>query len=481
MNLPISFDDVFVISDLHLGGREGFQVFDQGELLAAFINFLRELPKKRRVALVINGDMVDFLAERPGGSGRYFAPEGAVGEMERIAADPSFLPVWKALAAFCRRPGRRLVVTLGNHDLELALPWVRTRLVDLLTGGHASARGRFLLSLGPEGFLCRVGGRRVLAVHGNEVDSWNVTDHRRLGQIARDHHRGREIEPWIPNAGTQLVIDVINHIKTRQVFIDLLKPEDEVAARVAYAVDPDQGDKIRGILRAAARRWRDGARMGFDLLGHDGEESQPSNRTETLVPSEGNQLSRAWLSRVEGRFTEGATPFDLVGEADRDRALGWFDPLFEAFGFTDEEEALRRRLQNVRSDNTFALDRPGEIDRALDRLVSPRIDFLVTGHTHLERVLSRPRGLYLNTGTWIPLLRLRTEHLRDRTSFAATLRQLVTNDKELWQRRGLLERKPAVAHIRLAPEGRVRAGLYRVVEDGGIALRALGQEWEDPQ
>ena len=57
------FDELYVISDLHIGGQPGFQIFDQGDLLSRFIDYVTARPGK--VGLVINGDSVDFLAEAP--------------------------------------------------------------------------------------------------------------------------------------------------------------------------------------------------------------------------------------------------------------------------------------------------------------------------------------------------------------------------------------------------------------------------------
>src|SRR5258707_670076 len=110
-----------------MGGSEpGSQIFDSGPELAKLIDLLRTKPGK--VALVINGDMVDFLAE-PGA--KAFDPDGAIQKLDRIAGDIAFAPVWKALRKLVRTKGRRLIITLGNHDVELALPWVREHLLDL--------------------------------------------------------------------------------------------------------------------------------------------------------------------------------------------------------------------------------------------------------------------------------------------------------------------------------------------------------------
>ena len=65
---------------------------------------------------------------------------------------------------------------------------------------------------------------KVVCVHGNEVDSWNVADYERLRRIGRDYQFGVSVEGWTPNAGAQMVIEVMNQIKRDYPFVDLLKP-----------------------------------------------------------------------------------------------------------------------------------------------------------------------------------------------------------------------------------------------------------------
>ncbi|HEY2737843.1 MAG TPA: metallophosphoesterase, partial [Thermoanaerobaculia bacterium] len=169
MNPVPRFDEVHVISDLHLGGRAGFQIFNTTAELVRLIDFLRNESAEKSLALVINGDMVDFLAETPA---RYFDPLGAVEKLDNIVFNPVFAPVWEALRQFVRTSNRSLVINLGNHDLELALPWVREHLLDVLADYDLRARGQITLVLDGTGFRCQVGRARILCVHGNEVDPW---------------------------------------------------------------------------------------------------------------------------------------------------------------------------------------------------------------------------------------------------------------------------------------------------------------------
>jgi len=197
MDLSLAeFDELHIISDLHLGGRPGFQIFGSTEELAWLIDDLRQRPPECRIALVINGDFVDFLAQPPA---LPFDPEGAADKLAAIAEDSAFKPIFCALRTFTATENRQLIVNLGNHDLELALPWVREALTTILSGGDRAARGRITLAFDGSGVLVSVGQARVLCVHGNEVDAWNVTDHEQVRRIGRDFLHGRGVEPWIPN------------------------------------------------------------------------------------------------------------------------------------------------------------------------------------------------------------------------------------------------------------------------------------------
>ncbi|MEM7352564.1 MAG: metallophosphoesterase, partial [Acidobacteriota bacterium] len=307
------FDEVHSVSDLHFGGTPGFQIFNLGATLAKLIDHLRQQPKGRQIALVINGDFVDFLAEAPS---MPFDPEGAIAKLDRIAADPAFEPVFAALRRFTRTPDRHLVIALGNHDLELALPWVRERLVELLSVGRASARGRIVLSFDGAGFLCDIGGKRALFVHGNEVDTWNLCDYEHLRRIGRDLTQGNRVEDWNPNAGSRMVIEVMNGIKRDYPFIDLLKPETEAAVPMLLALDPKLAKKIPQVLKVVGRRtWDAGRRRAGFLSGDDVDEDRDGNAEMQRILQRSFTLSDEdvdldeMLDRVDERMASGEDPF----------------------------------------------------------------------------------------------------------------------------------------------------------------------------
>ena len=68
--VTMNYDELYVVSDLHMGGEikvkngvtKNLQIFNKGDQLADFIKYLTQIDDKK-VGLVLNGDIVDFLAE----------------------------------------------------------------------------------------------------------------------------------------------------------------------------------------------------------------------------------------------------------------------------------------------------------------------------------------------------------------------------------------------------------------------------------
>jgi UDP-2,3-diacylglucosamine pyrophosphatase LpxH len=434
------FDELYVISDLHLGGPRGFQIFNSGVELARLIRHLRAAKPRRRVALLINGDFVDFLAERPS---KHFDPAGAAAKLTRITEDPAFSDTFEALREFVAARNRHLVLNLGNHDLELALPWVRAHLLTLLAGDNDAARGRITLAFDGAGFLCRVGGAEVMCVHGNEVDDWNLANYEVIRRFGMEVLQGRPVESWIPNAGSQLVIDVMNEIKGRFPFVDLLKPETSGVLPILYALAPEQGDKLNAIAATFARLGFDKLRRMTGFLGAEDEEEAaalPASAALALpdaaasthtgpngLPAatrrevDGRKLAARMLAEAEERMHKGVDPLSLVAADRRGQYLGWTEAVMKLVRGESKPEVLREALEKLREDRSFDFGEEDVTFKRLDERISGNAEFVVAGHTHLERALRRKvgRGYYFNSGTWARLVRLEPEVLADAQRFAA--------------------------------------------------------------
>src|SRR5262249_39609660 len=175
---------LFVISDLHLGGEEGFQMCSEKgrQRLEEFLRWVgTQRADSRATRLVIAGDIVDFLAERDA-SGAFSAfnldEETALGKLNRILKRTD--AIWAALAQLAR-DGVGLTALLGNHDLELSFPALRARLVEKLGG----ARVDYVYD--NEAFTAG----RLLVEHGNRYDGFNQVDHDALRRL-RSHLSRRE-------------------------------------------------------------------------------------------------------------------------------------------------------------------------------------------------------------------------------------------------------------------------------------------------
>lgn len=482
-----SFDELHVISDLHIGGATGFQIFDQGELLAGLIDHLRERSPRDQLALLINGDFVDFLAEP---SPRYFDAEGAVGKLQRMVGDPAFAPVFESLRQFVEKSKRTLIVNLGNHDLELALPWVRHWLLDYLSGGQDRVRGRIQFVFDGTGCRCEVGGAGILGLHGNEVDAWNVCDYEKLRRIGRDANMGQPVEPWTPNAGTKMVIDVMNEIKADYPFVDLLKPELDAVVPTLLALDPKAKPKLNEIFGIARRLTRDKLRRAVGFLGTteadtgletpaNGEAAVDAILDETFgtaVQSTAIVSPASMLVDAEKSLKAGRDPMELVSQQVQAEKLGYIDSLWGWFRGKPKHEVLREALERVGNDQSFDLKHVDDVFTEVDAKVRDNVDFVVTGHTHLERALYRRAGsgYYYNSGTWVRLIRLTEDILGSPEQFkryynAFEKGTMAALDAET----NLVVRRPAVVSITQEESG-VVGRLNRVVANGdGIDLQEV--------
>ena len=428
-DLP-AFDEVHVISDLHMGGGVGFQILRETRRLASFILRLGQQRPNGQLALVLNGDVFDTLAEDVIG---YVAVNEAQATVDRIMKDPSFAPIWEAMAAFVKLPGRTLVFVIGNHDIEIAFPPVQRLVITRLAGADLSARARIEFSTAGAGFTCTVGGARVYCIHGNEVDAWNYNRYEDLAKVARRINAGLSLaqSEWQPNAGTRMVKDVMNGVKHTYAWIDLLKPETSAAVGALLVLDPMQASKINQLFGIVGERHRGNAQVDARLSADGFQAPDPAVR---YAPALEQMLGPHMTQGIEQGIAEPADDMLLQAERNFDKPkalavranstlgtsqLAW-DRLTGWLTGVSKPEALRRALLDwLEKDKSFDPDDRDETFKQVSESVGPAIDFIVTGHTHLERAIDMgQRRYYFNCGTWIRLLRFTPAMLATEKTFA---------------------------------------------------------------
>lgn len=390
MTLP---DRIFVISDLHLGVDNKLTIFHADTALERFIKMCAGTAG--RVELVLLGDVLDYLQLTPA-----FAFDAATAERktgEILDAHPG---VFDALTAFMDEPGKTLVWFIGNHDLELAFPGVRAQIEVRL--GRAP-----IWHLDHQARVHKLrGGAQIRLVHGNDADPFNRVDYARLAEAVAAGGATNDIYP----IGSRLVDRVLNPLKAAgHLYIDLLKPEEEVAVKLALALWPDEAAKLIGrafpiIVTGKARGKLDSikARMfGPRKSFRDGP--QP----ESAPPLTGDEHA---LGRL---FFQPGAPEDALASGE---LLDWlarpaaWRPDASAQTFGGGHGVPLKLLKDAILRNTVndAFDPQGADDLCdKSEYVSRQGAILVVaGHTHLARAREREGSYYINTGTWADLMRI---------------------------------------------------------------------------
>jgi UDP-2,3-diacylglucosamine pyrophosphatase LpxH len=473
---------LYVISDLHIGGPPGYQIFDQGSELAWLLRHVASQSgaADEPVGLVLNGDVVDFLAAD---GAKYLDPDGAPAKLQQIFDDPAFQPVWRDLGQLLEKPFHRVIVAVGNHDPELALPAVQALLRDRLCGNDDSKRGRLVFSTDGTGYAASVGGRRVLCVHGNEVDPWNVVDHDALRGLVQAMNASRPLPDWTPNAGTTLVIDVMNAVKRRWPMVDLLKPEGGALVAVLAALDPSQLKRLRDLGPTLVRLARQAVGSALGILadapaprGGRAADVDPDTALSALLrmgaappPGAAPLAARGGISLLAeagALLEQGRQPFDLAAGTPGRETLGVGGMIADLFTRRSPAENLRESLAKwLAWDTTFSFATEDDTYERLDREIGPEVDFLLAGHTHLERALERKRGtgVYFNTGTWARLIQLLPDVLSDGKKFETVFATFQKGTMQaLDAHPDLVLRRATVAAVMRDANGRAYGELSRV-------------------
>jgi len=449
MALP-RYRQVFVVSDLHLGGYTGrrddtkddwvpvpsksgplepgersFRIFRDAPALRYTI--LQAAKVEGPVALVLNGDIVDFLADA---NAALFDPEGALAKLQAIVNDPEQHVVWTALVAYLNTEAHDLVLVLGNHDIELGMSDVQEWLANFLTDGELTRRRRLVHCYDGEGFRCIVGGNLVQCVHGNAADPWNVVDYAQLAKVAEARRLHTNVPELKANTGTRLVVEHMNAVKRKYQWVDLLKPEREGAAAVVQAKDKARKAPIRQLASSITRHGM----LKQLFIGEPG--AAPIGPPETLRSHDdvvsSDQIEQ-WLSDAQQRDADGMSALELAEDDGMLESVFVVGRSIEGWLGKSLRELL---LEGISSSKAWDLGEADDVFKGQDKLCHPDVDFLVAGHTHLERCLRRDRGrgVYYNSGTWIKLVRIPLAALRSDRAFALVDKALSEGSMEALER-----------------------------------------------
>jgi UDP-2,3-diacylglucosamine pyrophosphatase LpxH len=462
--LPNAIREVFVISDLHLGGVYGGRPGDRGFRInthvGELIHFIHYLLGKHTnggwIELVINGDLVDFLAEREPNDPPWvpFTPDQGESsrKLEAIAERDS--KFFDALGEFLRQ-GHRLTILLGNHDIELALPQTRKTLERLL--GVAGIHDFHLIT---NGEAYAVGN--AIIEHGNRYDRFNVVDYDGLRRLCSLLSRRQDIPrqfAFDPPAGSKMVSWVMNPIKKDYRFIDLLKPETGAVIPILLALEPGYRRRLAKVaqlsFQASRHSLEAGALPSFagDIkangiaIGSLGDDIAPVSQgevvgfrtgkadhvlEEVLLNSLGSDTNTflQWFGTVDTSVDDFGDEISALEVVKRSTGLTRLLLSRDTPRVGERLPALLIALRALQNDQAFdpQVETSSEYVDAARDLVKRGFRYVIFGHTHLAK--RHPLGndaFYLNSGTWADLMRLPEGIFSSSNEIAlAALKQFIT-------------------------------------------------------
>jgi UDP-2,3-diacylglucosamine pyrophosphatase LpxH len=435
--------DLYVVSDLHLGrGRRPdtrrwsrLETFLYDDDFLAFCRWLCR-DAHGRAALVLNGDVFDFLRIEPEpapgarGAARRFGPLPTPAVAARMAEDillghPRFLDGLCAVLA----AGHEVILLPGNHDLECQSDEVRTvlrraveaRLAELEAPPGAGARLAF------EAWFLHEPGR-IWIEHGCQYDPENAyrwhLRRRFPPEVAAaaaegDLPLGNFFQRYLYNAFGSITFIVPTTRANYRYFRWLLANEPRLLLRVTFSHARFLLQLLRRLARLPAAGWREeAARAHAEELAALATRSGLGARLEEVdrlkaTGADAVQAASGMLRQVVklglgglALAVSGLAVFTAssVAIGSLEAGLGWKALLslllYLAFATVVAVGLVAAALRMPRDEPPHHLrDAAARVAAIVD------VPLVAFGHSHEEVVepLERPAGLgwYFNTGTWI--------------------------------------------------------------------------------
>ncbi|WP_437586786.1 metallophosphoesterase [Sorangium sp. So ce1000] len=444
-----------IISDLHLGNGGDYDVFAGEQELPALLDRFASPPTR----VMVNGDGIDFLMNE---DELALDVPRAVAQARSCAESRATKAVF---AAFGRvlAAGGEVVIRLGNHDVELALPEVQEVFRSTL-GQPPAVAARLWFQLGQVPDILDVGGARILLTHGEHNDPWNIVHYQGLSTAGAAERPSFAYAP-----GSILVKRYLNPL-TREFglrFVSLLKPDFQGGALTALAVAP-AAMKLLFQRSSADLLWQLFRKMSGPAAFPADEEEQNLGLADRVAEA---GLTLEEQEAVEALLGDRAVAFH---DEEDDGALGRARLKLGRAGLKLYAK-LQRKLTGKAGDTYFELE-PNEAEWNEAKRLAAKFgaSAVILGHTHAARWKHEDGLLFANTGTWIWLMQLPPSDAGDDVwaEFLAEVKQNPRLAAERQKVARLISRFTAVS-IEEAPGGGADVAL--VEWDRASGIRTLGE------
>ncbi|WP_437631110.1 metallophosphoesterase [Sorangium sp. So ce854] len=440
-----------IISDLHLGNGGDYDVFAGEQELPALLDRFASPPTR----IIVNGDGIDFLMNE---DELALDVPRAVEQARACAESRTTRAVFAAFGRVLAARGE-VVIRLGNHDVELALPEVQEVFRSALDQPPAVA-ARLSFRLGETPDILDVGGARILLTHGEHNDPWNIVYYQGLSTAGTVERPSFAYAP-----GSILVKQYLNPL-TREFglrFVNLLKPDFQGGALTALAVAPS-AMKLLFQRSSASLLWQLFRKMTepASFAGNEEDLGLADRVAEAgLTPEE--------QEAVEALLGDGSVAFS---DEEDDGVLGRARLKLGRAGLKLYAK-LQRQLTGKAGDTYFALE-PDEAEWKEAKRLAAKFgaSAVILGHTHAARWKHEEGLLFANTGTWIWLMQLPPFDAGDDVwaEFLAEVKQNPRLSPERQKLARLISRFTAVS-IEEAPGGGAAVALLEW--DRALRIRTL--------
>lgn len=166
------------------------------------------------VELILNGDVFDFLNVQT--QGEFADVVNSDLAVEKLLAIFQGHPeVTQTMQNFVRRPGKRILYNVGNHDLDFFFPAVRETFCRVI-GGNDWKKEQVWVNVETE-FLSYPEGVEIH--HGNQFEAVHTTNYEQPF-ISENLPEPILYMPW----GSVYVLKIINRLKWERDYIDKVRP-----------------------------------------------------------------------------------------------------------------------------------------------------------------------------------------------------------------------------------------------------------------
>jgi UDP-2,3-diacylglucosamine pyrophosphatase LpxH len=395
----------YVISDTHLGpgADDPLEAFSEDE---AFRRFVGGIPRTD-TTLYINGDFVDFVRigpfDVPPSMRLLWDESTSLAKLKTAikAHQECFVALKKFIA-----DGGRLVLTMGNHDLDLAWPGVKTHLRTEL--GSPSDQ-QFKVVAGPDQFA------GVHIEHGNSFTPENCPRNPQ-SPFCEAGDRVYLERVW----GTDFMLQFYNDLEREHPYADNVKPMLPLAwagLRRGW-IGPREILRMLVFLKKRGIPW---AGVTSATLGADGP-LEPQMAAASFADGEWRQSIQELIQRDPSSFAKAWAR--AVAELSREERALATSPEAISFGMDGASES--RTLGLFRDDRQW---------RAARDCLRGGTTAVVFGHTHEAvdgaTVEGDLKDRLFNTGSWLPHLSLKSQAVQERVKRDG-LTEEVLKDKSLY-------------------------------------------------